>query len=107
MKFIKKILGKSDTQKKPNATSGSQKKPVKILTSFDIAEALNVDRRKLEKSFVTLGWIEKTGRGIVATQEGTKNGAETKYNDMSRNNYVMWSEHILENDTLKASLGTL
>lgn len=100
MKLIKKFLGKNKTSKPSNSKPQSDK----FLTAKEIAEELDVDRRLLERTFIYLGWAEKTGRGAVATQEGVSNGAKTKYNDMTRNNYVMWNEEVLENETLRASL---
>lgn len=100
-KLIKKFLGGSD---QAATNKPSVKKPIKVLTAFDVAEKLGADRRKLEQSFVGLGWTEKSSRGIIATPDGISNGAQTKYHDMSKNNYVVWEESILHNETLKEFL---
>jgi hypothetical protein len=105
MKFIKKLFNgteRTSTNKSPNtSTTNKPKRPVKVLTAKDIAEKLEMDRRKLEQTFLGLGWTEKIGRGLVATQDGINNGAQTKYHDMSKNRYVVWDENILENEALK------
>lgn len=79
-------------------------RPAKLLTAHEIAEKLSTDRRKLERIFIELGWTEKCAKGTKATQAGIANGAQIKYHDMSKNNYVVWDENIVNNQTLKESL---
>ncbi|UFH58121.1 hypothetical protein [Sulfurovum mangrovi] len=108
MKRIKNFFngsGRKSTQKTSNRPSREKlQKPVKVLTAFDISERLGIDRRKLEKTFVELGWTEKSARGVIATKAGISNGAQIRYHDMTKNNYVVWDENILDNHTLKALL---
>lgn len=104
MKFIKNLFNGIGNNQSDKSSANKLNRPVKILTAFDIAEKLKTDRRKLEKTFIDLGWTEKTSKGIIATQEGMTNGAQTKYHDMSKNKYVVWEENILTNIILKESL---
>lgn len=108
MKRIKKFFsgsGRKSAQKESNRPSRDKlQKPIQVLTATDISEKLGVDRRKLEKTFITLGWTEKSTRGTIATKEGLTNGATIKYHDMTKNHYVVWDENVVHNDTLKKSL---
>ena len=48
-----------------------------------------------------LGWTEKGAKGTKATQDGMAHGALTKYHEMTKNNYVVWDESIMNNNTLQ------
>ncbi|MDM5271582.1 hypothetical protein PGH07_05295 [Sulfurovum sp. zt1-1] len=101
MKILKKFLKSKESKSTNKSPVNIQKKPVKVLTAHELAEKLGTDRRKLEKTFVDLGWTEKSAKGTKATQDGISNGAQTKYHDMTRNNYVVWDESIMNNTTLQ------
>jgi hypothetical protein len=110
VKFIKKFFNgseKKNAPKRSNTSSMNRQKPIKVLTAFDISERLEVDRRKLEKTFIELGWTEKSARGVIATKAGISNGAQIRYHDMTKNNYVVWDENIVNNSTLKTLLSTI
>jgi len=100
MNFLKRFFNGTEKESTKQLSNNRHDKPIQVLTAFDVAERLATDRRKLEQSFIGLGWTEKTSKGMIATQDGITNGARTKYHEMNGNKYVVWDESILKNQTL-------
>lgn len=76
----------------------------KKIDTTNTAKHFNISTKEISKIFSNLKWIEQNGKWEIATNLGIRNGAEQKYNALTKQKYIMWDEEIKNNSELVNAL---
>ena len=96
---------KASTQSQSRTTKDT--KPVTtLLSSTALGEKLGLSAQRLNQVLSDLGWIERLGKGWVASEQGLKLCAEGKQPSKG-NPYVVWPEAILASRILTRAVKEL
>lgn len=79
---------------------------ITLLSSTALGERFGISAQRLNLVFSELGWIEKKGKGWIASDQGAKLCAEGK-KASSGVSYVMWPEAILSSRILTRAIKEL
>lgn len=69
----------------------------KKIDTTNVAKHFNISTKEISKIFSDLKWIEQSGKWEIATNIGIRNGAEQKYNAITKQKYIIWDEEIKNN----------
>ncbi|MEP1444830.1 MAG: glycerol kinase [Paraglaciecola sp.] len=78
--------------------------PIKLLSSTKISHDFAISAIKLNYLFSELGWVNKSLKGWVATEQGLKQGAVQCEDSRSGVPYVKWPETITQSRALLNSI---
>lgn len=78
--------------------------PVEMISSTKIGKEFGISANKLNYIFSELGWVNKSLKGWVATDQGLKQGAMQSEDSRSGVPYVRWPETIALSKTLLSSI---
>lgn len=81
--------------------------PVQMMTSSKIGLEFGISANKLNYVLSELGWVNKSLKGWVATEQGLKQGALQSENARSGVPYVMWPETISQSKSLLNSINAV
>ena len=74
--------------------------PIELISSTKIGNQFGISANKLNFLFSELGWVNKSLKGWVATDQGLKQGAVQSEDSRSGVPYVKWPETIITNKAL-------
>jgi very-short-patch-repair endonuclease len=78
--------------------------PIELVSSTKIGNEFGISANKLNYIFSELGWVNKSLKGWVATEQGLKQGAMQSEDSRSGVPYVRWPETIIQSKTLLSSI---
>jgi hypothetical protein len=78
-----------------------------LCSASTLAERLSLPDHNVNVLLAELGWISKAPQGWKATDQGIALGAAQKYDTKTGAPYVLWSETILTNTVLLATVRAL
>ncbi|WP_293748882.1 glycerol kinase [uncultured Paraglaciecola sp.] len=81
--------------------------PVELVSSTKIGNEFGISANKLNYLFSELGWVNKSLKGWVATDQGLKQGAVQSEDSRSGVPYVRWPETITTCKVLLSSVNDL
>lgn len=81
--------------------------PIQFLTSTALGEKLGIDGRKVNQVLSELGWVERSKKGWIPTEQGRKLQAGNRESRQSGIPFVMWPEAILTSKILSNSVQEL
>jgi very-short-patch-repair endonuclease len=79
-------------------------KPVELITSTKIGKVFDISANKLNYILSELGWVDKSLKGWVATEQGIKQGAVQNEDTRSGVPYVLWPATLSESSLLLGSI---
>ena len=82
-------------------------KQINFLTSTVLGEKYGIESRKLNQVLSELGWIERSKKGWIPTNQGKKLHAESRESRQSGVPFVMWPEAIVTSKILANSVKEL
>jgi len=97
---IKTIIDKELKKSKPKY---NKQKGI-MMSVTEISEYFGLTPREINNCFISLGWITKNGKWILATDLGKTQGAEEQYNTKTKQKYVTWEKDIVENEAFIKAL---
>jgi hypothetical protein len=81
--------------------------PVELLSSTKISKEFGISANKLNFLFSELGWLNKSLKGWIATEQGLKQGAIQSEDTRSGVPYVRWPETITQSSSLLSSISDI
>jgi hypothetical protein len=81
--------------------------PVELVSSTKIGKEFGISSNKLNFLFSELGWVNKSLKGWIATDQGLKQGAVQSEDTRSGVPYVRWPETITESHLLLSSISDI
>jgi hypothetical protein len=81
--------------------------PVELISSTKIGKEFGISANKLNYLFSELGWVNKSLKGWVATDQGLKQGAVQSEDTRSGAPYVRWPETIAQSSLLLSSISDI
>lgn len=78
--------------------------PVELVSSTTLGSKFGISANKLNYLFSELGWVNKSLKGWVATDQGLKQGAIQSEDSRSGVPYVKWPESIAQSSLLLNSI---
>jgi hypothetical protein len=81
--------------------------PVELISSTKIGKEFGISANKLNYLFSELGWVNKSLKGWVATDQGIKQGAVQSEDTRSGAPYVRWPETIAQSSLLLSSISDI
>ncbi|WP_299084539.1 glycerol kinase [uncultured Paraglaciecola sp.] len=81
--------------------------PVALISSTKIAKEFDISANKLNHLFSELGWISKSLKGWIMTEQGAKQGAIQSEDSRSGIPYVKWPATISQSTLLLSSINDI
>ena len=81
--------------------------PIELVSSTKIGNELGISANKLNFLFSELGWVGKSLKGWVATDQGLKQGAVQSEDSRSGIPFVKWPEAIVKSKHLISSVNDI
>lgn len=81
--------------------------PIELISSTKIGKEFGISANKLNYLFSELGWVNKSLKGWVATDQGIKQGAVQSEDTRSGAPYVRWPETIAQSSLLLSSISDI
>jgi hypothetical protein len=81
--------------------------PVELVSSTKMGKEFGLSANKLNYLFSELGWVNKSLKGWVATDQGLKQGAVQSEDNRSGVPYVRWPETITQSRLLLSSINDI
>ncbi|MGJ8679774.1 glycerol kinase [Paraglaciecola sp.] len=81
--------------------------PIEMVTSTQLSKDFGISAVKLNHVFSELGWVNKSLKGWVVTEQGLKQGAEQSEDTRSGAPYVKWPMTITQSKILLSSTKAL
>lgn len=81
--------------------------PIELVSSTKIGKEFGISANKLNYLFSELGWVNKSLKGWVATEQGLKQGAVQSEDSRSGVPYVRWPETITKSKLLLGSVNDI
>jgi len=81
--------------------------PVELVSSTKISKEFAISPNKLNHLFSELGWVTKSLKGWIATEQGLKQGAVQSEDSRSGVPYVRWPETIAQSSPLLSSINDI
>ncbi|MBU3004396.1 endonuclease domain-containing protein [Paraglaciecola arctica] len=78
--------------------------PIKLVSSTTISHDFAISAIKLNYLFSELGWVSKSLKGWVVTEQGLKQGAVQSEDSRTGVPYVKWPETITQSEALLSSI---
>jgi hypothetical protein len=81
--------------------------PIELVSSTKLGKEFGISANKLNYLFSELGWVNKSLKGWVATEQGLKQGAVQSEDTRSGVPYVKWPETITQSSSLLSSINSV
>jgi hypothetical protein len=81
--------------------------PVKLISSTKMGNQFGISANKLNYLFSELGWVDKSLKGWLVTDQGLKQGAVQSEDTRSGIPYVKWPETITQSKVLLSSISDI
>jgi hypothetical protein len=81
--------------------------PIELISSTKVGKGFGISTNKLNYLFSELGWVNKSLKGWVATDQGLKQGAVQSEDTRSGAPYVRWPETIAQSSLLLSSISDI
>lgn len=81
--------------------------PIALISSSKIGNDFGISANKLNHLFSELGWVNKSLKGWIATEQGLKQGAIQSEDTRTGVPYVRWPETITQSTSLLSSINAV
>lgn len=81
--------------------------PIEMISSTKIGKHFSMSANKINYILSELGWVDKSLKGWVATEQGIKQGAQQSEDSRSGVPYVKWPETLLNSNLLLSSVAAI
>ncbi|WP_233267271.1 glycerol kinase [Paraglaciecola sp. L3A3] len=78
--------------------------PIAMVSCTKLGKEIGLTANKLNLLFSELGWINKSVKGWITTEQGIRQGAQQKEDAKTGIPYVIWPENIIESKLLISSI---
>lgn len=88
-------------------THQSPDEPIELISANKLGNQFGISANKLNYLLSELGWVNKSLKGWVATDQGLKQGAMQSEDSRSGVPYVRWPETITQSSSLLSSINDI